>query len=221
MLLTFLLIRRNSDRYWLLGLPILAAGFWIYINHNIWTWQAIFPSILLHLLPLIALFVGIILQKISRINFIPSHLLTILVLLIPLSQMLLWRGSIKPTSKYELGPTINFSIIDKIRIFRELSLTIQAIAPQAEIYGGFPEIQMLTQPFQGYVTSPLNINSCDQFIYNPEVLQLLVVHPYSGSQLPCRQLLDTQKLVRLQHFEKNGKWIELYQVEASASATTP
>lgn len=173
----------------------------------------------LYFLPLYAISVCLIFQKIVNVMTIPKIIILIFALLLPFSQTIVWRETTKLTTNYEISPPTDLSLIDLIRVFREMSLTLQVNHPDSQIYGGFPEIQMITEPIQGYVTQPLSFSNCNQFQFNPDKSQIIIIHPYNVSQLACRQLLDQINTTQLNHFEKNGKWIELYQVTASSSAT--
>lgn len=206
--LTTLSLHHHLDLITALAFPL---GFFILTNEFA-------PRYSLFFLPFFAIGVVLLVKTIFNQVYLPLSALIIISLLLPVSQMLSWRGSTQSTARYEFNPPADLSIIDMIRIFRELSTTIEVHAPEAQIYGGFPEVQMLTQPIQGYVTKPLNFISCDQYVYDPDILQLIIVHPYAPSQFPCRTLLDTTTTNQLEHFEKNGKWVELYQVNASGSA---
>lgn len=176
------------------------------------------PRYLLYVTPIYALLVSYavfyILTQLSK-----NKILQVIILIIPVSILLFyWRPSLQPTTKYDFLAPYNLHVYDYIHSFRQLSATLELIAPNAEIYGGFPEVQMLTEPHQGYVSKPLDFRACNQYAFKPEVSQYIVAHPYAPSQLNCAELLGQIKVIPQARFENNGIWVELYQVDATQSA---
>jgi hypothetical protein len=131
-----------------------------------------------------------------------------------------WYPKIPTVLTYDFRPPEDLSYQDMIHVFRNLGAYLSINESNSQIYGSFPENIYLTQSYQGYVTSPLKFSLCDQFVYNPQVRTLLVVHPYSPGQLDCRQLMDHFTMTPVQKFTAASKWIELYEISATTSATT-
>jgi 4-amino-4-deoxy-L-arabinose transferase-like glycosyltransferase len=129
-----------------------------------------------------------------------------------------WHPKIPPTSKYEYRPSEDLSYQDIIKIGREAAAYIQANYPSAVVYGSFPEGYQVTQPYQGYVSKTFEFYECKDFKFDPDKTQVVYVHPYSPFQMYCRLLLEQIPVRPLKHIESNGKWLELYKVEASVSA---
>jgi len=177
------------------------------------------PRYLIYLLPLYSLLICFSCYYLFS-NWIKSSSSQFgIIVLIVASLIYSWRPSTKPTTAYEFLAPANLHIYDYIQSFREMAATIESTTKEAEVYGGFPENQMLTDPTIGYVSEPLNFHYCTDFKLNPEVLQLIVAHPYAPSQLACAKLLDIFPTQPQNRFETNGIWVEVYQVTASASAT--
>ncbi|NMC35713.1 hypothetical protein GYA49_01570 [Candidatus Beckwithbacteria bacterium] len=129
-----------------------------------------------------------------------------------------WHPKIAATQDYEFRPPENLSYQDLISIGRQAALFVSVNFPQAKFYGGFPENYQLEQPYQGYVDQGLDFSLCKDFKPELDKIQIIYLHPYSPTQIPCRQLLDMVPTLPLNKFEKNGKWLELYMVDASATA---
>lgn len=130
-----------------------------------------------------------------------------------------WRLPAPKVPVYEYAAPADLGVYDLALSLRQLAATLQLIGPEAKVYGGFPENLALTKPYQGYVNQPFNFSLCQEFTFDASVLQLIVVHPYSPSQIPCRMIMDRYRLIPVNRFQNHAKWIELYQVDASAGAT--
>lgn len=129
-----------------------------------------------------------------------------------------WHPKISSTQNYEFLPSDNLSYQDIITIGQYASKFLEINYSSAKIYGAFPEVYQLTQPFQGYVDKPLNFNFCNNFKVDARLNQIIYIHPYSPTQMACRQILDKVSVSPINHFEFNGKWVELYLVDATKSA---
>lgn len=114
--------------------------------------------------------------------------------------------------KYEFGVQEDMSYKDMILIGKQLGEFLTMAYPSAHVYGGFPEVYQLTQPYQGYVTKPFMFSKCNEFVWNPDEIQIVIVHPYSPEQQLCRLLLDAVELEPLMHIESNSKWLEVYKI---------
>jgi hypothetical protein len=124
-----------------------------------------------------------------------------------------WYPPATFADQYQFRPPSDLSVIDFITLNRIAALTTQTKFHNALLYGGFPENLYLSEPIHGYVTKPLNINLCSNFTPNEDKIQLIFLHPYSPSQIACRQLLDRLTVKPLERFEYGSQWIELYHVE--------
>lgn len=130
----------------------------------------------------------------------------------------LWHHKVEPTAIYDFRPPENLAYQDIITIGLQAAHYLQVNFENAEVYGDFPEVYQLTQPYQGYTQKVFNFDYCRNFEYHPSQTQILYLHPYSPGQRYCRQLLDYFQVQPLNRFESNGKWLELYKVETTASA---
>jgi 4-amino-4-deoxy-L-arabinose transferase-like glycosyltransferase len=149
---------------------------------------------------------------------IASTYFWIIIGLIAILSISKWHPKIENTKTYEFRPSEDLSYQDLINIGQESARFLELAFPKAKIYGGFPEIYQLTQPYQGYVSRKLNFSQCPDFMLNKNIQQIIYIHPYSPSQIACRQLLDKVVVKPIRKFESRGKWLELYLVDATESA---
>jgi len=129
-----------------------------------------------------------------------------------------WHPKIPLTDKYEFRPSENLANLDMIAIGQKMALFAQTQYPKAQYFGGFPESYQLTQAYQGYVSTPLNYADCDKFVLNPIQQQIFILHPYSPMQITCNQIIRSLIVTPLPRFEQNGKWLQLFLVNATESA---
>lgn len=125
-----------------------------------------------------------------------------------------WYPKTAPTASYTFSPPTNLTALDRIFVFRQVAKYLELTHGGKETLGSFPENQQLTQPFLGYVDTPLPFSLCDQFSQeNSSENRLLVFHPYSPGQIACKKILDTHQVNILQRFERNGSWAEVYEIQ--------
>lgn len=191
-------------------LPMLAASvtviaFFVYAGE-------VAPRYILFFLPIVVAATMISLSKIQRTYNLSQLSITVIALILLSFQINYWRDDPTPTKGADFFPPDNLSIVDYVRSFREMTTTIQMLYPDSTVYGGFPENVMLTQPYQGYVSQPIEFFPCDQFQSESATTQLIVIHPYAPSQIACHQLLQMVDNSHISGFETNGKWVELYQI---------
>ena len=138
--------------------------------------------------------------------------------IIALTWLLHWHPKLSPTQTYQLRPPSDLGYLDIINIHRQAAVFLELKAPKSHIYGSFPENIYLTQPYQGYVTTPLEFSSCQDFQLEPDKSQLIYAHFYSPQQDVCRNILNQYSFKPIQHFQSNDKWLEIYQITATQSA---
>lgn len=91
------------------------------------------------------------------------------------------------------------------------------------ILGSFPENYQLTQPFQGYVKSPLRFDFCDKRIAStviPTEAVIIYRHEYAPGQSACEQLIATYGGSRLHRWDRKGWWLELWYVPLDKRLST-
>lgn len=129
-----------------------------------------------------------------------------------------WYPSSTSPNQYDFRPPDDLSYLDTILIHRQLGSYLQVHESNSQIFGAFPENIYLTQPYQGYVISPLNFSLCDQFKSDQTVRQLAVIHGNSPGTLNCRLISTNNPFKLITRFESGSKWLELYQITATNSA---
>ncbi len=132
----------------------------------------------------------------------------------------LWHPQEKAIKSFRFEPPADLSIIDYIQVFRWLT-TYAEVNNKAIFYGGFPENISLLEPKMGFVTKPLNFLTCNEFTYQPNKTQIIIMHPFSPTVLPCQSLIKTLKLSAFTGKEINGKWIDLFLVSTPSAQKKP
>jgi hypothetical protein len=122
-----------------------------------------------------------------------------------------WHPHIPLTSQYEVTPSEDLSYQDMIRIGRRAAAYLERKHGSAEIYGGFHAQYELAEPFEGYVTRPLDVRRCDHF-WRDRAEQLVLIDPYSYEEEACRFVVTRTGATALTRFESNGKWLEVWRV---------
>jgi len=112
------------------------------------------------------------------------------------------------------SPPDDLGIIDMISIGQQAAFFLSQEYPRANIHGGFPENQQLTQIYQGYVNVPLQFSECklDDDFSNQTPEQLVYFHLYSPVQQYCANSLLWHEHKLINKFVKNGKWVAIYQI---------
>jgi len=145
--------------------------------------------------------------------------LLILGVIASLGWLTRWQPQVVPAVAYDFGQRADLTYQDMLMVERQASTFLEINFPNAKIYGGYPELFELADPFFGYVTTALNVVPCSQYQPSEESV-ILYLHPYHPSQQACRQLLDAMSVTPIQRFESNGMWVEMYEGVATGSAQT-
>ncbi|MGO8998825.1 MAG: ArnT family glycosyltransferase [Polyangiaceae bacterium] len=122
-----------------------------------------------------------------------------------------WHPRIPLTSDYEIEPNQDLSYLDMIQIGRRAAAYVERKHGDAEIYGGFHAHYELAEPFQGYVTRPLDVRHCGSFSRD-RAEQLVFIDAYSPEEALCRLVVRKTGAQALTRFESNGKWREIWRV---------
>lgn len=126
-----------------------------------------------------------------------------------------WYPQMAVINSYSFSPPTNMTALDRIFVFRQAAKYLELTHQGKEILGGFPENQQLTQVYLGYVDTPLPFALCSaQVSSEASQNRLLVFHPYSPGHIECKKILDANRATLLQRFERNGSWVEIYELEA-------
>ncbi len=125
-----------------------------------------------------------------------------------------WHPRAELTASYVFRPDENLAYLDMITLGRKSAHWLENKHPDAEIYGAGPEAYELAEPWQGYVTRPLDFRWCVDFTPHAGVQQLVLVHGYHPQQPLCRRIVEATGARGLVRFEAGGKWVEVYEVPA-------
>jgi hypothetical protein len=130
----------------------------------------------------------------------------------------LWRPIQTPYETTVFTPPDDLGITDYIQVFRWLTSFVTLNSAENIIYyGGFPENVSLLEPKMGFISSPAPFKACDQYEYDPEIKQIIILHPFSPTVYPCYQIIQALQLEAITGHEVNGKWIDLYLASESAT----
>ncbi len=126
----------------------------------------------------------------------------------------------EPNQTFIFSPPDDLGVIDMITISQQSASFLSQEYPNAHIYGAFPENQQLTQPFQGYINTPLQFSECRQNtdFSNTEQEQLVYFHLYSPVQQYCGNALIWHEHKLINKFAQNGKWIAIYKIGKKLSS---
>src|SRR5262249_22416290 len=111
-----------------------------------------------------------------------------LALVVVAAQMGAWHPKRPRTSSFEVQPPEDLGYLDLVKVLAQTAKWLEEKHPGAIVYGGFHEAYALGEPFQGYVTTPLEVVPCHAFAPAPEREQLVVVHGYAPEQRRCQEL---------------------------------
>jgi 4-amino-4-deoxy-L-arabinose transferase-like glycosyltransferase len=121
-----------------------------------------------------------------------------------------WHPKQPLTSEYHFRPFDDLGAIDRIKVGRRAARYVRKHFPDAHVVGSFPESYELTEPWQGYVDTPVPFTECAAFRPEPSVTQLVYVHAYSPGQRACKHLVDALGARGIARVEENGKWVEIW-----------
>ncbi len=140
-------------------------------------------------------------------------LISVVVILIFLS-MSSWHGHrvIKSSSSGALLES-NLEYIDVVKTHKLGSKFIEENYPQSTVLTGWPQIDELTYPFLGYVTTPIK---CIYFLNIKNKIDSKVDLVYYSDQsheaFEMQKLMDTLNIKLLKSYEYNGKSVAIYRV---------
>lgn len=150
---------------------------------------------------------------------------SLLGVIVVLRMVWLWHPEQATQTTFLLRPHDDLTYQDLIFVQRSAAYFTEHILGDPQMYGHFPENLYLTLPYLGYVETPQRFDLCENFEYEPDVEQVIYLHPYSPGQSYCMQLLNQLRIEQAARYERNGVWVELYRVlglpeEASGSAAS-
>lgn len=130
-----------------------------------------------------------------------------------------WYPRTEVTNSYSFSPPTNLTVLDRIFVFRQAAKFVELTAQGKPILGSFPENQQLTQPYLGYVDQSLPFELCNQSV-SQEISEsrILLFHPYAPGQMECKKLLDANQAKLLNRFERNGSWVEVFELTGEKTA---
>lgn len=104
----------------------------------------------------------------------------------------------------------NLEYLDVIAVGKEMAGFVEKYYPDAVVWTAFPSNYMLSEPFQHYVSKPIEVHSCRDYQEGDKV-DLIVFHLLSPPQRDCLLMIRELKATLLIPFGKNGKWMQIYK----------
>lgn len=134
----------------------------------------------------------------------------------------LWRPIQTPYTTSVYNPPDDLGITDYLQVFRWLASYAALNRDQNIIYyGGFPENISLTEPKMGFIDNLVPFQNCEDFVSDPSLNQIIILHPFSPTSYPCYQIIQSLQLTAYSGTEVNGKWLDLYSAPVSTAADIP
>lgn len=105
----------------------------------------------------------------------------------------------------------NTEYLHVIRTGKQMAQFVEENYPDARVLTSFPANYMLAEPFQGYVSRPIQIGLCDKYKEGDRV-DLIVFHLLSPASVQCRDLVQGLNFKPLDAgaFAESGKWMQIY-----------
>ena len=104
----------------------------------------------------------------------------------------------------------NLEYLDIIKIGQKTASFIEKNYPDQVVYTAFPTNYMLSEPFQHYVSKPIETRDCKDYKEGDRI-DLIVFHFFSPGQIDCMKLIGSLGFQNLVTFEENGKFIQIYR----------
>lgn len=123
-----------------------------------------------------------------------------------------WNNHLIFKTWYFAPPKENLEYLDVIEVGKKVAKFIENRSPGAIVWTTFPSNYMLSEPFQGYISTPVKVQDCQEYKKGDKV-DLIVFHPLVSAQQKCFQMIQELKASLLVTFEKNGKWMQIYKVQ--------
>jgi hypothetical protein len=105
----------------------------------------------------------------------------------------------------------NLEYLDVIATGKEMASFIEKYYPEAVVWTAFPSDYMLSEPFQHYVSKPIEVHDCSNYKKGDRV-DLIVFHLLSPPQRNCLWMIQELRATLLIPFGKDGKWMQIYRV---------
>ena len=148
-----------------------------------------------------------------------SVYLIVYTLVVCFSFSLAWHPKTSVLTTYDFRPVNDLRYQDVIHLFSQAGAFLSANYASALVMGTFPENIYLTDPTAGYVVIPLKFLECNRFNLQSLASGIVVTHPFSPGQIDCQRLLKTFPNRLLISYQSNDKWLDIYELVASPSAS--
>jgi 4-amino-4-deoxy-L-arabinose transferase-like glycosyltransferase len=100
----------------------------------------------------------------------------------------------------------NLEYIDVIAINKEVCEYIETNFPTQKVRASWPLSHALRNPYLGYVTEPINVVFDDEYD-----LLIYASPPWYAESEKLKMLIQQRNMPLIKRFERNGKYVELYQ----------
>lgn len=168
------------------------------------------PRYIIFGLPFLFLIFSYILAALFQQKAILAEILALLILLPIFSSH--WDNHYQLKNWHFPPIEENLEYLDIIDVGRETVNFIEKNYPDATVYTAFPTSYMLAEPFQHYVSKPINVKICNEYKEGDKI-DLVILHVLSPPEMSCLLIIRNLNLPTLKTFERNGKWMEIYKKE--------
>jgi hypothetical protein len=103
----------------------------------------------------------------------------------------------------------NLEYLDIIALGKQITNYIATTYPDKTVYTTFPNNYMLSEIYQGYTVTPINVKDCKEYKDGDKV-DLMIIHFFSPNQLYCARMTQLLEFDKALKFERNGKVMYLY-----------
>ncbi len=193
----------------LTGMLVIAGLFWIYWSLKGGFEETLVAAVLPFLMVIGCGGIYLWLQRVSGFN--SNGYFMVVIGLLALSFIGQWRGDTSQTQDFVFRSSGDLGYQDRVSVSRKAAGYVAYAYPEAEVVGGFPEVNELTEPILGFVEEPVDFLMCSEFEKSQRV-QLLYIHPYDPSQLSCREVANRYQIEMETRLVSRGKWVEIYRI---------
>ena len=148
-----------------------------------------------------------------------QFLLPIILVIIGFVNFTNWRSQTTAHTGFSFRHQENLNYQDFVNLYRQTATYLEATYFDTQIYSGVPLNYQLTQPFQGFVSRPLDFQFCQNFQIDSEKPQIIVMHTYHPSMLDCAKIIKTNQFQPVHTIKQKDKTIQIFSVTATNSAS--
>lgn len=129
-----------------------------------------------------------------------------------LVNMYYWNPTPPPDNHWQIRHSEDLSYRNIIAAYQDAALFLENSGFSGKVYGGFAENYQLTQPYQGYVTEPMDFTFCSDVQEELEQGSVIYLSAFHYTLMYCRDLVAENEAELLRVFDREGYKVRLYLV---------